>query len=432
MTDRDERGSGAAAEFAARRARVTALLRAGDLFAADREIDAYADLADSHDDPRHQWQVPLWRGARAFTLGRVAEAGALGRSAAALGAAAGSAEAIVATFVLRYHSLVEAGEIGPVVTLFDHDAPAGLQRPRSAEELPLAALHHCIAGRPEEARALLDQAADALAALAPGPARLAPLVVAAEVIWRIGGHPSAQWIHDALAPDAAAWVVEPGGAFVHGCVARPLGLLALLLDQRSAAVAHFEAALESHGRADAPMLVARTLRDWGVAAADRTRLLEAFEAYRRLEAVAMVAQLATLLRAIGAGWLLDDAEEDGTPTEAAGGLFRRDGEEWILTFGGRVARVRDSNGIRDLVHLAEHPGRAIRAEDLTAESAVTGATTASGGLRAVGGAADTPDPRAAVTARIKSALRRIESVHPELGGHLARSVRTGATCSYDP
>jgi tetratricopeptide (TPR) repeat protein len=430
VTDRDERDFDRTAELAARRTRVTALLAAGDVAAADHEISAYAELADALDEPRHQWQVPLWRGARAFTLGRVAEAGALGRSAAALGAAAGSEEAIVATFVLRYHALVEAGEIGPVLTLFDHDAPAGFQRPRTADELGLAALHHCIAGRPEEARALLDRAADALADLPAGGARPAPLVVAAEVIWRIGGHPSAQWIHDALLPHAAAWAVEPGGAFVHGCVARPLGLLALLLDDRDEAVAHFEAALEAHGRADAPMLVARTLRDWGVAAADRARLLEAFEAYRRLEAVAMVAQLATLLRAIGAGWLLDEAEEDGSPLEAAGGLFRRDGEEWILTFGGRVARVRDSNGIRDLVHLAEHPGRAIRAEDLTAESAV--ASTATGVLRAVGGAADTPDPRAAVAARIKSALRRIESVHPELGGHLARAVRTGATCSYDP
>jgi hypothetical protein len=37
-----------------------------------------------------------------------------------------------------------------------------------------------------------------------------------------------------------------------------------------------------------------------------------------------------------------------------------------------------------------------------------------------------------VTARIKDAIRRIGAVHPDLGRHLARSVRTGAFCIYEP
>jgi len=156
VTDREQAGSDRVAELVGRRARVPALLQAGDLQGADREIDAYAELTDSIEDPRHRWQVPLWQGARAFTLGRVADAGTLGRTAAALGAAAGSQEAIVATFLLRYHALVEAGEIGPVVTLFEHEAPAGFQQARGLDELPCAALQHCIAGRPEAARALLE------------------------------------------------------------------------------------------------------------------------------------------------------------------------------------------------------------------------------------------------------------------------------------
>ncbi len=40
--------------------------------------------------------------------------------------------------------------------------------------------------------------------------------------------------------------------------------------------------------------------------------------------------------------------------------------------------------------------------------------------------------RKAVTWRIRQAIDRIESVHPELGRHLRRSVRTGALCGYDP
>ena len=40
--------------------------------------------------------------------------------------------------------------------------------------------------------------------------------------------------------------------------------------------------------------------------------------------------------------------------------------------------------------------------------------------------------RQTVTARIRDALSRIESAHPELGQHLRRSVRTGRICAYEP
>jgi hypothetical protein len=38
----------------------------------------------------------------------------------------------------------------------------------------------------------------------------------------------------------------------------------------------------------------------------------------------------------------------------------------------------------------------------------------------------------AVTARVKGAIRRIGAAHPDLGRHLARSVRTGTFCVYEP
>jgi len=40
--------------------------------------------------------------------------------------------------------------------------------------------------------------------------------------------------------------------------------------------------------------------------------------------------------------------------------------------------------------------------------------------------------RTAVTARIRDAIRRIGDEHPELGRHLARSVRTGTFFVYEP
>ena len=37
-----------------------------------------------------------------------------------------------------------------------------------------------------------------------------------------------------------------------------------------------------------------------------------------------------------------------------------------------------------------------------------------------------------MTWRIRSAIARVEAVHPALGRHLKNSIRTGAFCSYTP
>ena len=40
--------------------------------------------------------------------------------------------------------------------------------------------------------------------------------------------------------------------------------------------------------------------------------------------------------------------------------------------------------------------------------------------------------RKAVTNQIRRALDRIRAAHPELGRHLANSIRTGVVCAYHP
>ncbi|MFP3921577.1 MAG: hypothetical protein ACLFPA_04915 [Dichotomicrobium sp.] len=40
--------------------------------------------------------------------------------------------------------------------------------------------------------------------------------------------------------------------------------------------------------------------------------------------------------------------------------------------------------------------------------------------------------RSTVTWRIRHAITRIERDHPQLGRHLANSIRTGTFCSYQP
>ena len=40
--------------------------------------------------------------------------------------------------------------------------------------------------------------------------------------------------------------------------------------------------------------------------------------------------------------------------------------------------------------------------------------------------------RKAVTGRIRDTVSNIETVHPPLGRHLRRALRTGSFCVYDP
>jgi hypothetical protein len=68
----------------------------------------------------------------------------------------------------------------------------------------------------------------------------------------------------------------------------------------------------------------------------------------------------------------------------------------------------------------------------SAAAARTSAYAGVGDRRRVAG----PDPverlRKAVSARVRDAIRRIESVHPSLGRHLSNAIRTGTYCSYEP
>ena len=276
----------------------------------------------------------------------------------------------------------------------------------------------------------------------------------AETLALIGSadpHPAARWAYDALAPYAGLFVVEGIGAAVRGPVHRHLALLADVLGDREAAAAH------------------------------RT---EAVAQARALGATALVARIEREARpSPAAGDRPEQAAGDGGPDQ----VFRRDGEVWTIGYGGRQVRLRDSKGLRDLHALLTRAGTAVAALDLASAApgrvpaapdtgevidtqarsayrqrlreleeeateadaaadigrsarvaaerdalveALTQAYGLGGRVRRAG--SDAERARTAVTARIKDAIRRIGEAHPDLGRHLARSVRTGTFCVYDP
>lgn len=168
--------------------------------------------------------------------------------------------------------------------------------------------------------------------------------------------------------------------------------------------------------------------------------------------------------------------------------FTSEGDVWRLSYGGTVARVSSTRGLALLATLVGQPGQDVhvldlvhpqggrervdtsddgevidaaardayrrRATDLAEEleearafhdlgrierleneiEALTQELSRGLGLggRVRRGKSAAERARVNVRKRIRDALDRIGRVHPSLGRHLERSVRTGTTCRYDP
>ncbi len=299
-------------------------------------------------------------------------------------------------------------------------------------------------------------AAAALVASAPSvPAayrwrHTAMLTGDAELAAAVGDRRRCLALYEQLLPTAEEFAVVGAAVLTTGPVALQLGLLAAALGRRDDAMAHLDDAARRCDRLGAPVLATR-------ARAERARVLAARD------------RPAT--------------EERG---QDDGNVFRRDGDVWTVGFGGRIVRLRDAKGLRDLAVLLAAPGREVAAADLVTggtqavrafgadpvlddraraeyrarlasldddlaeadahhdigrsarlaseRDALIGelarATGLGGRPRRLGDA--TERARTTVTARIRDAIGRIERAHPELGRHLRASIVTGMRCAYRP
>ena len=173
-----------------------------------------------------------------------------------------------------------------------------------------------------------------------------------------------------------------------------------------------------------------------------------------------------------------------TEPGAAGTSLVLEGDTWRWTYAGTSVVVKASKGMADLARLIAEPGREMSALDLmgspksgAGESSPTfdsqarheiedrirelqsdveeaeqyhdlaraeraaaeldrlvdelSAAVGLGG-RARRTGSDPERARSAVTQRIRSTIKRIDRLHPKLGGHLAISIDTGTFCVYRP
>jgi len=171
------------------------------------------------------------------------------------------------------------------------------------------------------------------------------------------------------------------------------------------------------------------------------------------------------------------------PENQLNASFVKKGDMWELTFQGVTALVKDSKGNSDIAKLLPNPNNEIHCMELMgsilqdnvdAETIDEKAKTSyqkkikslladiedakemnnselvfkleedyeslvdhlskslglAGNPRKIGSSVE--KARSAVTWRVRSAIKKIKTVHPQLGKHLSKSISTGTFCSYKP
>ena len=450
---------------------------AGDPVAFDEELAAFTPLAESLRRPRYRWLADNARALRALWQGRFADAEVSIRSAQTHVARVGDATAMLNPVVQLFALRREQGRLAeqePAARL------AGARYPGSPVPQTFLALVCVAIGQLDDARTAFDAVAAADFEDLRREHRLGVLPYLSEVCAALGDAPRAALLYALLLP-LAERVMPYSVSVAFGVGAHWLALLADTMGRADAARAHAERAVALHATMDAPPWLARSrvglarlLQRAGVEL-ERARELAAASAAaaQALGMAALAAEATVLLKEI-------EAMPAAPPPRRRHGVFRRDGDRWLIGDGeGVPLRLRPCKGFRYIATLLAQPGRALTAVDLatldrrpTADAAPASIAPAGGEYARLADLRDhldeaerfhdreraarlrdeltrraaqlapsgrrrpgsTPAERARlnVTRTVADAVRRIAAADPALGRHFETAIRTGTLCSYVP
>lgn len=253
------RGHGnVAVELLGGRLLVESLFEQGRLDEADLAVTSYYRTWRRLRDPRYGFYVPLWRGTLALARGDHARYATLRPEFEQLARAAGTENAATLGAVQELFTAVDV-EPERALELF-----AAMRGEVTAFEPQIAvttAYMHSLQGRPDQAQLLLEQVADAFAALPRDSEWLPASAQIAETAISLPDPSIGEWVYHALAPFGDLWSVEGIGAAVRGPIARVLGLLAARFGEHDAARTHFDQALAATIRSGATAWTERVERD---------------------------------------------------------------------------------------------------------------------------------------------------------------------------
>ena len=453
---------------------ITIAMEVGDGAAIDEHIARFRQIAEALRQPHMLWGARLHAATRALLLGRLEEAERLAHEAIAV--AEGVVPLAGPMFAVQMLGIRGAqgrlGEVEPGLRAFVQQFPE-VRSWRTAWAAVLLAT-----GAEQEARAELQRIARAGFLINPDDYEwLVAMVVLAEAFAHLGDRERCAVLYERLLPYADRAVVVSIAVSCAGPVALPLALMAEALGDVDAAGRHFEQALAVCDRLGARAFSARTRFEHGRmlvrTGADPERGRELLHQAAD-EADSMGMGIAGQARAL----LTEHADQ-----AASVAVFARAEDYWSVGHPASPLRLRDSKGLRYLAELLPRPGTEIAAAELAGAAAALGdagpaldpaakdayrrriddlraeideadrfhdgeraarareeldAVTAElAGAVGLGGrdrraASAAERARVSVTKAIRTAIKRIAEHDSELGDHLARSVRTGAFCVYDP
>jgi hypothetical protein len=362
----------------ASRWRFTDLLEDGDVAAADRELDAYAELAQRLHQPFLLAYTTQFRALRAIMQGRFRDGAVLAEEAREQSQRAGN----------RLADLVHGSQMLPVWWLCRRyeELEGFLSALRSSPPHPattsVMALIHTELGDRETAAAMLEQlAAPGLRKLRRDMLFLPGLIRLTLVSAALNDASHTEEIYDQLRPFIGRVVVV--GAPVQACwgaVDHYLGVLAALGGRPDWAAEHFEAALAAGARLGAPALLAQTRLEYGglllnTAGADHDRGMALLSAAGRtaysLDLKQMIERFDAVVDAAGVAGTSDRIEGHDSSAPAVGTptcTLRREGDFWTVVTPRGSTHVRDAKGMRHLATMLAQPGRPIHVLDLAAGS----------------------------------------------------------------
>jgi tetratricopeptide (TPR) repeat protein len=365
--------------------RMTDRLEAGDIDGVDRDMAAYARLAEELRQPSYLWYVPRNRAMRALLAGDFAAAEALANEAFAIGATAHRGIAAQALGVLTLLLRWEKGEVeGLAETIKQLRAHYPVLAPW---QCGLAFLY-CEQGRVDEARREFETLAargfDTLRCDANWLLAIALLALACADLEDVA---RAAALYDLLLPYRGRNVVMGRALVCFGCTSHYLGALAAMLRRWDEAAAHFEDALRMHEAVGARPWAARTQARYARMLlsrnreGDHQRALALFDAavetagalgMRRLEERAQA-------RRTQASPLPPRSDATSPAKDRAEGLFRRDGEYWTIGLAGQVFRLKHGKGLQYVANLLRHPNHGFHVLELISVADTGGSAAAGAG-----------------------------------------------------
>jgi class 3 adenylate cyclase/tetratricopeptide (TPR) repeat protein len=210
-------------------------------------------LAAELGQPTLRWMVGWIRVAQLVVAARIDDAERVAQATLELGESSGQPDARTIFAAQRWGMRFQQGRLGELVTELTEMC---VRFPALPGLAALLAAAHFELGHKDEARSCFER----LRAISFDPPRdvlwLGLVTVAADVACDLNDHSSARILHDLLRPYPTAFGIL--AAVTTGCTAHFLGKLAATLGRHGEAEKHFECALATHARSEAPLLLART------------------------------------------------------------------------------------------------------------------------------------------------------------------------------